>query len=198
MVAFPRHLVRVALCCLILASSAFSQTATLPMGKFPALKVDAVVGTKQRNRSGSFYEKTMQIEPKMTIEGATQTTAIPAAEAVMMVVTMDTEAKYTASKNVFTVHTTQTLPIPEAASGVKRTFEFEGSTVVFDTARDASNIGGAIYKYYVFALRDPQTKEIIDFQTNFATLATFCKAHPEKRANILGLAKGAKFPSEFR
>lgn len=198
MVFFPRHFLRAVLCWLVLACGVAAQTATLPMGKFPALKVDAVVGTKQRNLSGSSYEKTMRIEPKMTIEGAMRTGAIPAAEAVMIIVTMDTAAKYTAATNVFTVHSTQTLPIPEAADGTKRTFEFEGSTVVFDTARDTSNIGGAIYKYYVFALRDPQTKDIIDFQTNYATLAAFAKAHPDKRANILSLAKGVKFPSEFR
>jgi hypothetical protein len=47
-------------------------------------------------------------------------------------------------------------------------------------------------------LRDAQTKEIVDFQTNFASLATYVKAHPEKRAEFLALKKGAKFPSEFK
>jgi hypothetical protein len=175
-----------------------AQNTTAPMGSIPALKVDAVVGIKQRNRSGSFYEKTMDIEPKCTIEGVTRAAAIPALDAIMVIVTMDTGAKYSDAKNVFTVHTAQTLPIIQAADGTKRAFEFEKSTVVFDTARDSSNVGGQVYKYYVFGLRDPATKQIVDFQTNFASLATFCKAHPEKRAEFLGMTKGATFPSGFR
>jgi len=184
---------------LALASCALAQTTpAVSPGKFPAVNVQVTVPTKQRNKSGSDYEKTMLIEPKVTIEGTSHMMPIPAAEAVMVIVTMDTKAKYKSAADVFKVHAAETLPIPEAKDGTRRAFDFDSSTVTFDTARDASNLGGAIYKYFVFGLRDAQSKEIVDFQTNNASLATFCKSHPEKRADYLSLKKGGKFPSEIK
>ena len=190
---------RTLLISLLLASSALAQTtpAAAP-AKFPTLNVQPTVATKQRNTANSSYKKDMTIEPKLTIEGTSRMAPIPALDAIMVIVTMDTRAKYQAGADAFKVHTAQTVPLAEAKDGTRRAVEFDSSTVTFDTARDTSNLGGAIYKYYVFGLRDAQTKDIVDFQTNNASLATFCKAHPEKRAEFLGLTKGSKFPTEFK
>ena len=190
---------RTLLVSLLLVSSAFAQTtpAAAP-GKFPPLKVQVMVATKQRNVATSDYEKTMTIEPKMSIEGMSRMAAIPALDATLVIVTMDTRAKYKAGADAFKVHAAQTVPLAEAKDGTKRPVEFETSTVTFDTARDTSNMGGAVYKYFVSGVQDATSKEIVDFQTNNASLATFCKAHPEKRAEFLGLKKGAKFPTEFK
>jgi hypothetical protein len=46
----------------------------------------------------------------------------------------------------------------------------------------------------VFALRDPATKTIIDFKSNNPPLMATVKTHPEKRDELLKLAKGAPFP----
>ena len=190
---------RTILLSLLLAASAFAQT-TPPAApvKFPPLNVQVMVATKQRNVATSDYEKTMTIEPKMTIEGRSHMGAIPALDATLVIVTMDTRAKYKAGNDAFKVHAAQTVPLAEAKDGTKRPVDFESSTVTYDTARDSSNMGGAVYKYFVSGVVDPTSKEIVDFQTNNASLATFCKTHPEKRAELLGLKKGAKFPAEFK
>ena len=91
----------------------------------------------------------------------------------------------------------QTMPVEPAANGASRTFLFGEWTVGFDSWRDSSNIGGSVYKYFVFGLADPVTKELIDFQTNCPALATHAKENPGKRAGILKLKKDAKFPAKF-
>jgi len=167
---------------------------TTPVGSFPALSVQPTVGTQQRPLKGSDFRKTMTISPKLTIEGGSRLVPIPAAEAIMIIVTMDTQAKYKNNTEVYHVLTAETIPIPAAQMGERRSFTFAESTVTYDAYRDNSNVGGETYKYYVFALRDPASKEIIDFKSNNPPLMTEVKAHPEKRAELLGLAKGAKFP----
>ncbi|MEO7859462.1 MAG: hypothetical protein ABIU05_03300 [Nitrospirales bacterium] len=140
----------------------------------------------------------MTVSPKMTIEGASRLVAIPAAEATMVIVTMNTRAKYTENREAYLVHGTETMPIPEAPTGARRDFAFEEYTLTFDAYRDSSNVGGEVYKYFVFGLRDPATRELIDFKTNYPSLAAFCKAHPEKREEFLGLGKGKSFPATFK
>lgn len=182
----------------LLLGSAFAQSTTTPAaGKFPALNLQVIVGTQQRREAGYSYRKTMSIAPKLTLAGASRLTPIPAAEAEMMIITMDTRAKYTAKKEVYQVHAKQTLPIPAAPNGEPRQFTFEESLVSYDSYRDTSNVGGEVYKYYVFALRDPETKAVIDFKTNHPGLATAAKTQPAKRDEVLGLAKGKQLPSGF-
>ena len=184
---------------LVLASSAFAQTpAPPPAAKFPTLRVQAGVGTSQKRMGNSSYRKEMTISPKATIEGASRLTPLPAMEATMLVVTMDTRAKYVAGQEAYSIHTRETKSLPEAPNGNARPVVFEESSVNFDSYRDASNLGGAVYKYFVFGITDPATRAIIDFQTNNTQLAALCKAHPEKREEFLGLNKGAKFPASFK
>ena len=116
----------------------------------------------------------------------------------MLIITMDTKAKYVRGQDAYKVHTAQTLPMAETPNGNLRTLDFADSRLVFDSYRDASNLGGAVYKYYVFGLVDPATQAIVDFQTNDSELATFCKTHPEKRDAMLSLHKGAKYPADFK
>jgi hypothetical protein len=182
------------LLCLVCCAAAQS-TMTAPVGNYPALNVQVTVGTQERAQPGSFYKKTMAILPKVTIDGPGRMTSIPAAEAVMLIITMNTKAKFKDNKDVLKVYSAETLPIPEAKTGDRRQFSFAESNVTFDGYRDNSNVGGELYKYYIFALRDPGTKEIIDFKTNNMALVELCKAHPEKRDDFLNLSKGAKFPS---
>jgi len=180
---------------LCLASCAAAQsTMTAPVGNYPALNIQVTVGTQERAQPGSFYRKTMNILPKVTIDGPGRMTSIPAAEATMLIVTMNTRAKFKENRDILKVYSAETLPIPEAKTGDRRQFSFAESTATFDGYRDSSNVGGELYKYYIFGLRDPGTKEIIDFKTNDPALLAFCKEHPEKRDDFLNLAKGAKFP----
>ncbi len=182
---------------LLLGSAHAQTTATPATGKFPALSVQVSVGTQQRPEARSSYRKTMTIAPKLVIQGVARLTPIPAAEAEMMIITMDTRAKYKAKIEVYQVHETETMPIPAAANGERRQFSFTESSVTYDSYRDNSNVGGEIYKYYVFALRDPETKAVLDFKTNHPGLAALVKSQPAKRDEVLGLAKGKPFPSDF-
>lgn len=156
------------------------------------------MGTQQRAEKGSFYRKTMNIEPKMTIEGPSRLVGVPAVEATMLIITMDTRAKYKENNEVFNVYTAETIQVPAAATGDRRQFEFSPSSVTFDAYRDNSNVGGEVYKYYVFGLRDVATKQIVDFKTNNPPLLTYIKAHPEKREEFLSLTKGSRFPTVFK
>lgn len=184
---------------LSIVSSALAQgPATAPSGKVPALNVQVGVGTQQRAEKGSSYRKTMTISPKVTIDGPGRMVPIPALEATMLIITMDTRAKYRDNVEVFSVHAAETIPIPAVPTGDRRQFAFGESWVTYDSYRDNSNVGGAIYKYHVFGLRDPATKAILDFKSNNPPLLTFIKAHPEKREEFLTLQKGAKFPNTFK
>ena len=187
-------MLRIALTSLFLATSLLAQT---PAAKTPAVRAQVVVGTSQKRVNGG-YTKEMSITPKVTVEGASRIGPLPALDATMLIITMDTRAKYVSGQEAYKVHTSETLPLAEAPNGNPRPLAFEESSVTYDSYRDASNVGGAVYKYYVFGLLDPATKTIVDFQTNHMQLANFCKAHPEKRDELLKLGKGAKFPAEFK
>jgi len=140
----------------------------------------------------------MTVQPKTTIEATSRMVQIPAAEAVMMIITMDTRAKYTENREAYLVHGSETIQIPEAKTGERRQFSFGEYSMTYDAYRDNSNIGGEVYKYYIFALRDPATKTLLDFKTNNPPLAAFCKANPAKREELLAIAKGNPFPVTFK
>lgn len=184
---------------LVSAASSFGQLMNTPAaGKFPALRIQALVGTQQRLAENSFYQKTMQVKPKVIVEGTSRMTPIPPGELTMLVITMDTHAKYTQHKEVCKVCSSETLPLPEAPNGERREFNFADSSLIFDAWRDTSNVGGEVYKWFLFGLRDPETKTLVAFETNNQQLDNFCKAHPEKRQEFLSLAKGAPFPTDFK
>ncbi len=180
----------------LLSCAALAQN-TAPVGKFPSINVQLTVGAPTRPVPGSFYRKSMTFQPKLTIEGA-RMLAIPAAQATVLIVTMDTRAKYVQNREVYSVYSSETIDIPEVKTGERRQFEFTSGTTTYDAYRDNSNVGGEVYKYYIFGLRDPQTKALIDFKTNNPALLTLCKSHPDKRDEFLGMAKGAKFPDTFK
>jgi hypothetical protein len=183
---------------LVLGSAAVAQVPLPAAGKFPSIAVQVTVGTQERAATKDFYHKNMHIQPRVTVEGASSMLPIPAAEVQMLVITMDTHAKFVEHKDSLKVLTTETLPVPAVPTGTRRQFSFADSDVTYDGYRDNSNVGGAMYRYYVFALRDAETKAILDFQTNCLQLQNFAKAHPEKREEILKMSKGAKFPNEFK
>jgi len=173
-----------------------AQTAPAPPA-FPAIRSQVTIATQQR-RVGETWQKNMEIGPKVVIEGNARLTPLPDAEATMIVVTMDTRAKYTQKQEVYHVLSAETLPVPAAKNGDRRTLTFTPSSVTFDSYRDSSNLGGSVYKYYVYALRDSATKNIVDFQTNYAQLAAAVKADPAVREEVLILSKGANFPATFK
>ena len=165
---------------LCLASCAAAQsTMTAPVGNFPALNVQVTVGAQERAQPGSFYRKTMAILPKVTIDGPGRMTSIPAAEATMLIITMDTRAKFKDNKDVYKVYSAETLPIPEVKTGDRRQFSFAESTVTFDGYRDSSNVGGELYKYYIFGLRDPGTKRLSTSKQTTRRCSRFAKRIPK-------------------
>jgi hypothetical protein len=167
----------------IVSCVAAQSTVTAPVGNFPALNVQVTVGTLARPQKmpGPGILKSMTIHPKVTIEGVTRGTPIPSAESIMLTVTMDTGG----TENV---HSFEKLTIPAVQTGDRREFNYTESHFSFNGG------GGRTYKYYVFALRDPVTKEIIDFKSNNVKLLSLCKEHPEKRDQFLNLWAGAGLP----
>lgn len=171
--------------------------ASKATGKIPELRVQVSVGTSQRRSNAVGYIKYQTIRPKCVIAGASNMIGIPAMEATMLVITMATKEKYVAGTESYFVQTTETLEVEPAANGASRTYQFEESEVSYDAWRDGTNVGGRVYKYFVFGLTDPATKELVHFQTNCPALATHAKENPGKRAGILKLKKDAKFPAKF-
>lgn len=165
--------------------------------KFPQLKVQPMVPTKRDQEKKSYYRQTMTINPQVVIESAI-TQPVAAAQATMLTITMDTREKYVNRKEKYNILSSETLPVPAADKGTKRIVEFKPSSVSFDAYRDNSNVGGAVYKWFIFALRDEATKQILHFETNCATLTKHLAAHPDQREKYLSLAVGGEFTEEYK
>ncbi|MEY4483991.1 MAG: hypothetical protein RL693_1443 [Verrucomicrobiota bacterium] len=165
--------------------------------KFAQLKVQPMVPTKRDPVKKSYYRQTMTINPQVVIESAA-TQPIAAARATMLTITMDTREKYVNRKEKYNILSSETLPIPAADKGTKRNFEFKPSSVTYDAYRDASNVGGAVYKWFIFALRDEATKQILHFETNCASLTKHLAAHPEQREKYLSLPVESVFTEEYQ
>jgi hypothetical protein len=194
-----KHLSVLLMAALHLSGAASAQTsvpASLQQ-KFPGLRVQAKVGTKRDTVKGSFYQQTMYISPSVVVEGA-PTQAQGAMEATMIVIAMDTEAKYKERREVYKVLSSETLPIPAVDKATKREFEFKSSKTKFDAYKDASNVGGLVYKWFIFGLRDAETKQLLHFETNCPTLEKFASSNPDARDKSLGYSAGAQFDTNFK
>lgn len=165
---------------------------------FPEIRVQVRVGVVNHRDQQIDYKKDMSIEPHASIAGATALEPIPAAEATMLIITMDTHAKYVSRLEKYTVKSTETLPVPAAANGASRDFDFKPQSTSYDAWRDSTNVGGAVYKYYIFGLRDAETKQIVYFDTNDPNLDKLIKTNPGQREKYLALAVGASFSDELK
>jgi len=164
----------------------------------PPLKAQVTVGTKNRQMERSYYRKTMEISPQVKLSAVSVMEPIPPLDATMLIIVQDTRAKFAQKVDRFQVHAANTVNVPAAADGKPREIEFEKSSVTYDSWRDSSNIGGYTYKYYIFALRDPETKKILDFQSNHPQLPAYLASHPEKKEELINLSVGKNFPSDFK
>lgn len=183
---------------LALGLSAVAQIPLPAVGKFPSTRVQVQIGNQEKAKGNDYFRKTQHIQPRFSFEGASSMQPIPAAEAQMIIISYDTKAKFVENRDSFKVLSTETIPVPSAPNGAKRMLSFTPSDVIFDGYRDSSNIGGEAYKFYIFALRDTESKSLIAFETNCLALANICKTDPAKRTEILSLAKGAKFPTAYK
>jgi hypothetical protein len=183
---------------LLVASPILAQTVTTPAGDVPSLRIQASVGTSRRAVEGSTYRKTMALRPKLIIEHATsRMQGVPALEATMVVVSMETRAKYVQRQNVYKVASAETLQIPAAAGGERREVNFQEKSLVYDADRDSTNVGGEVYKFFICGVRDPATRQLIYFNTSDAKLESICRANPAKREELLKMRAGATFPTDF-
>src|ERR1700741_3681877 len=128
----------------LLAGSALAQVTTSKMGDFPPLRVQALVGTREHPTGKSGYHKEMEISPKLIVEGTSTMARIPAAEATLVVITMETPAKFGEHREVCKVASAETLPLPGAGMGARREFNFGQLSLRFDCDRDSSNVGGDV------------------------------------------------------
>jgi hypothetical protein len=183
---------------LLLTASAWAQITTPKMGDFPPLRVQALVGTREHATGHTGYHKEMEITPKLIVEGASTMTSIPAAEAIMVVISMDTRAKYVEHREVCNVASSETVQLPAVPNGSRREFNFAELSLKFDGDRDSSNVGGEVYKTFICGIRDPTTRSLIYFYTPDVQMANFCKAHPEKRDELLSMQKGSNFPMTLK
>jgi hypothetical protein len=182
----------------VLSTTLSAQITTSKMGDFPPLRVQALVGTREHATGTTGYHKEMQVTPKLIVEGTSTMAPIPAAEATMIVISMDTRAKFVEHKEVCKVAFAETMQLPAVGMGARREFNFPESAFKFDGDRDTSNVGGEVYKTFVCGIRDPATRSLIYFYTPDVQLASFCKAHPEKRDEFLAMHKGSIFPTSLK
>jgi hypothetical protein len=182
-----------------IVTNANAQTVVPPLLKdmFPQLKVTPKVPTKREEQRGKEYIETMTISPQVIVESSGAAKIAPAT-ATMLIITMDTKAKYVDHREVFKVHSTESISIPGADRGGRREFEFKPIKVSYDEYRDATNTGGHIYKWYIFGLRDQETKQILHFETNNTPLAKFIATHPDQRDKYLSLKAGVPFTENFK
>jgi hypothetical protein len=180
-------------------TAAYSQTVVPPAlkDKFPQLRVTPKVPTKRDEQRGTGYMEQMTISPNVTVESS-PTAKVADATATMIIITMDTKEKYVSRREVFNVHAAETISIPAVDRGGKREFEFKPTKVRYDAYRDATNIGGAIYKWYIFGLRDAATKQILHFETNNTQLTKHVAANPGDRDRFLSLAVRSEFSENFK
>jgi hypothetical protein len=176
-----------------------SQTVVPPALKerFPQLRVTPKVPTKRDEDKSISYKESMTISPQVVVESS-PTAKMSEAKATMVIITMDTRAKYTERREVYKVWATETIPIPGVDRGGRREFAFKPSKVSYDAYRDTSNVGGNVYKWFIFGLRDETTKQLLHFETNNAKLTKHLAAHPDQREKYLGLAVGGAFTEEFK
>lgn len=161
---------------------------------FPTVRAQLKIG--YQHRSANFYEKNVTLKASLLLAGANKMEALPSAEASLVIITHDTEEKYKNHVDKLKIYATETIEIP-AGPGARREFPFAPIKMTFDTARDPSNIGGDEYRYFIFGLRDPATKQLIDFQTNSTKVQAYVAKHPEAREALLAARQGAPFTDEI-
>ncbi len=164
---------------------------------FPELVVQVKVVNQRRNDADTWYRRNVKLVSSMVIEGLAKLLPIPGAEATIVLITQDTRAKYVKHIEKLKVYATDTVSVPAAPSGDRREFFFKIVELSHDAARDPTNVGGDEYKYYIFGLRDAETKQLIDFQTNSPALERLAAEHPEVRDRLLGSREKADFPPDF-
>jgi hypothetical protein len=160
---------------------------------FPPVQIQVVVGFKRVQSNDVWYEKNMTLQSGFTMEGVRRTTSVPAARATIVVITQDTREKYVKGKEELTVYSTETLDIPAAKDGERRSISFAPVKMRFDAWRDDTNAGGNEYKYYIFGLNDAATGQLIHFKTNCPEVETYAAQHPDSRLALLALKKGSPF-----
>ncbi len=164
---------------------------------FPDIRVQVKVAYQRRNTEGSSYRKDMKLNPSVVIEGIRKMIALPEAEATLVLITHDTREKYVKHVEKMKIYATETISIPATGTGDRREFDFTPVGTTFDSARDFTNVGGSEYKYFIFGLLDPATKQIIDFESNSPQVMNYVAKHPEARQTFLLARKGAPFSEDF-
>jgi hypothetical protein len=179
----------------------FTNISSLAVPRKPQLlevSGQALVGTREHATGHTGYHREMHIIPRLIVEGASKLAPIPAAEATMVLISMDTRTKYVEHKEIFKVVSAETLPLPAVPNGERREFSFAEPVLKFDGDRDTNNVGGEVYKFFICGIRNPSTRSLIYFYTPDVQLANFCKAHPEKRDEFLNMRKDSNFLTELK
>lgn len=164
--------------------------------KYPALRLQLKVGKRNKPQPGSSYMKIMTMTPEIVVESAA-TQPMAAASATCLLITMETESKYRRGDEELIIATNETVEIPAVPKGVRRNIEFAPLESRYDSDRDATNIGGQVYKYFIMAVFSDD-KQFLHFETNCPELDKHLKAHPELRQKFLGMKPGEKFRTRFQ
>ena len=164
---------------------------------FPPFTVQVKIAYQRRNSDAAWYKKNVKLNSSIVIAGEKKMAGLPAAEATLLIITHDTKAKYVDHVEKMKVMAAETISVPEAAAGDRREFTFQPVSLTFDTARDSTNVGGDEYKYFIFGLRDPATKQLVDFQSNAPKVMSHVAKHPEARDALLAATKGSAFKEDF-
>ncbi|MBK8093496.1 MAG: hypothetical protein IPK32_16335 [Verrucomicrobiaceae bacterium] len=164
--------------------------------KYPSLRLQIKVGKRNKPVQGSSFMKIMTMTPEVVVESAS-TQPIAAMSATFLLITMETESKYRRGDELLTVATNESLEIPAVPKGVRRNFEFAPLESRYDSDRDATNVGGQVYKYYIAAVF-ADDKKLLHFETNCPELDKHLKAHPELREKFLAMKPEQTFRTRFQ
>lgn len=160
---------------------------------FPPVQIQVVVGFKRVQSTDVWYEKKMTLQSGFTMEGNRRMAPLPATRASIVIITQNTREKYANGNEKLTIYSTETLDVPAAKNGERRSISFAPVKMRFDAWRDDSNVGGEEYKYYIFGLRDSTTGQIIHFKTNSPQIEAYATQHPDSREALLALKKDSPF-----
>lgn len=164
--------------------------------RYPKLIPQVAVRDKDARKSGSSYMRSLWLTPQLTLDSDERLEPIAPLKATIQVICADTEALYARRKKEYAIRVKDTLEIPAAKNGDRRSFDFKTFKLEFDEDRDSSNTGGWIYRYWILTLRDPESNAVVQWKTNFGALEKHIEEWPEERDKYLNKGIG-KIPSKF-
>lgn len=125
------------------------------------------------------------VKPEVTVESIRSGAATPALEATFVTVVFEKDNRNNQSREGLFVGPKVTAQVPASADGKRQKIPFEPLDLEILKNKGRKVVYSETFKHFIFALTDPETKKIVDFQTNYAALQNFLKANPDEQDRYL-------------